>query len=510
MFDRDTGDLRPEPAPWGEAEDSPQAWTPAAKAPQAPSEGNRPARHAKQVESTSEAEQAWHGSDDVTDFLGLDQDLFGGIAQAAAAAGVPQGALAPPAHAPAPAPARHPRREDEFAEPAPAAGEDPVGWLVDEMTEETVTLAGEEDVDVLEGSWSETDAPRRGVLPKVVGGLLAAAVLAALGIGLRGWLGSAPADGPTDTREIARAPQRPAGELEAPTQGTPTTAAADPRAGGAQGDEGAAGLEPRRPVAAAPQGAAPGTDRETSLEIVEAVGAVTREGAGDASVAADVDPGREGIPRAGPPSIARDPFEGVAPGTPGGATTEPAQPGAPNVVVQPLPPAGPLPGSGRLRYPTEEELRGIWQDSAIPLEAIDSPERIVTPNVGRVRAIMSEGQVYEGRLYAVGQGKIWLDVQLGRMGLAGESLASVEHVTTPEGGPALGDKGSEEYAGLPRVRVRMPGGVFYGKLLHQDGDRVTLLTDEGGRVTLESDEIEPAPATRRVTVKGFREDLAGG
>ena len=55
------------------------------------------------------------------------------------------------------------------------------------------------------------------------------------------------------------------------------------------------------------------------------------------SVGPDVRPDGEGVTLTGPPSIARDPFEGVAPGTPGGATTEPAQPGAPNVVVQPVP-----------------------------------------------------------------------------------------------------------------------------------------------------------------------------
>jgi hypothetical protein len=43
------------------------------------------------------------------------------------------------------------------------------------------------------------------------------------------------------------------------------------------------------------------------------------------------------------------------------------------------------------------------------------------------------------------------------------------------------------------MRVRTPGGLFFGKVLARDDLHVTLLLDSGGRITLESNDVEPAP-----------------
>jgi hypothetical protein len=48
------------------------------------------------------------------------------------------------------------------------------------------------------------------------------------------------------------------------------------------------------------------------------------------------------------------------------------------------------------------------------------------------------------------------------------------------------------------VRVRTPGGVFFGQIVAREGSSLTLLTDEGSRITLESDDIEAAPIQKPV------------
>jgi hypothetical protein len=155
-----------------------------------------------------------------------------------------------------------------------------------------------------------------------------------------------------------------------------------------------------------------------------------------------------------------------------------------------------------LRRATEEDLAGLWDGATIPLESVDSPSRLLTPAVGRVRAVLKSSAIFEGRLYAVGQGKIWLDSELGRMALFAAELQKIDHLSSPDGTPALGAPGSQELSGLPRVCVRMPGGFFYGKVIARDESTVTLITDEGARVRLESTDIEPAPMDRPVIVRG--------
>jgi hypothetical protein len=167
-------------------------------------------------------------------------------------------------------------------------------------------------------------------------------------------------------------------------------------------------------------------------------------------------------------------------------------------------------GPHGLRYATPADMAGIWEGSAIPMDAIEGSEKIVTPFVGRVRAVLDSGEVFEGRLYGVGERRIWLDTSLGRMALASRRLSKIDHVLSPDGAPVLGDPGSIAYAGLPRVRARVPGGMFFGKLIDQQGDDVVLITEEGARITLKNADIEPAPLSRRVSVRGYVDEMAGG
>lgn len=148
-----------------------------------------------------------------------------------------------------------------------------------------------------------------------------------------------------------------------------------------------------------------------------------------------------------------------------------------------------------VRYASEDDLAAVWGKREIPLTEIGSEDRMLTPQVGRVRIVIHGGEVFEGRLYAVGQNKVWLDTGLGKMALLGWQVDRIEHLADKVAA-TLGEKGSEDLTGLPRVRVRTPGGVFYGKLLDQDQGDVTLITEDGGRIRLANARVEPAGKSR--------------
>jgi len=142
-------------------------------------------------------------------------------------------------------------------------------------------------------------------------------------------------------------------------------------------------------------------------------------------------------------------------------------------------------GPGDLRFATQEDLANLWSAAAIPMDAIDGSERLVTPAVGMVRVVLTSGQIFDGRLYAVGQGQVWLETDFGRLALAGKHVRSIDAVIL--------EKQAKDVEALPRMRVRTPGGLFFGKVLARDDLHVTLLLDSGGRITLESNDVEPAP-----------------
>jgi hypothetical protein len=308
--------------------------------------------------------------------------------------------------------------------------------------------------------------------------LLAAVSVAAGVVGAKLFLDPGPAATP---EELARrTPQAPA----APGTGTPATegAPAAPATGGA-------------PVVS------------TNTPAPEAGSDVAPSSTGTAPEPAPVpapaepgvdDPGQlAGEPSAPGPAVAAEPAPPAEePGVPtiqidwgDGASAAPAPP----VAAAPEDPAPTAPvEEGGLREASPEELAAVWSGAAIPVEALRGAERVMTPGVGRVRVVLARGEVFEGRLYAVGQRKLWLETELGRMALLDWQVDRIEHIVAADGTPLSGGDSARDLAGLPGVRVRTAGGVFYGKLLSRDGDSVVIVTDSGGRVTLSGAEVELA------------------
>ncbi len=157
--------------------------------------------------------------------------------------------------------------------------------------------------------------------------------------------------------------------------------------------------------------------------------------------------------------------------------------------------------AGNLRQATSKDLAGIWDPASVPLEHVDHKTKVLTPNVGRVRVVLKTKDIFEGSLYAVGEGSLWLDTQYGRMGLAGTRVDRVEQLDSPPDAPALGAPGSQSFAGMARVRVKTPGGVFYGKVISRDDQTTTLITDDGARITILSKDVELLVDAPRVSIK---------
>ncbi len=137
-----------------------------------------------------------------------------------------------------------------------------------------------------------------------------------------------------------------------------------------------------------------------------------------------------------------------------------------------------------------EDVAMIWRGERVPVEAIEATSRVLTPGVGGVRVLLDSGEVFEGRLYAVGQSRVWLDIERGRMALTADRVATIQRI---EGAARDGLQTVDAIPG-ERVRVRTAGGFLVGRILAQDekSGLVTILTDSGGRITLERPEIEPS------------------
>ncbi len=180
-----------------------------------------------------------------------------------------------------------------------------------------------------------------------------------------------------------------------------------------------------------------------------------------------------------------------------GSTADPLPSRAVRSLTMPIKDMVLLPAAkGAAREAGPADLANLWPTADIPIERVQDALRLLTPKVGRVRVTLLDGAVFEGRLVAVGEQKVWLQLAAGRLAVMGWQVERIEHLLSPEGTPTMGAPGSEHLAGLPQVRVRTPGGVFYGKLLAHEGDRVTLVTVEGARLTLDDAEVSPAGRSR--------------
>jgi hypothetical protein len=165
---------------------------------------------------------------------------------------------------------------------------------------------------------------------------------------------------------------------------------------------------------------------------------------------------------------------------------------------------GTMPGT--VRRATEADFADLWREPRIPTELFQNDRRIRTLNVGRVRALVIGGEYFEGTLYAVGQGRIWLDVELGRISFEATTVREITQLPPLPVATNLKAKKADDLAALPHVEVRLPGGSVTGRLVGQDGRRVTLITDEGLRTVIESDDVRPVTA-RNTRVIGTVKEL---
>ncbi len=147
------------------------------------------------------------------------------------------------------------------------------------------------------------------------------------------------------------------------------------------------------------------------------------------------------------------------------------------------------------------DKQGSWTGSEPSLAMLDNPSRVTTPRVGAVRILMVGGELFEGRLVALGQNRAWIETGLGTMSLDGERIDKIEKLD-PIQVDSRGQKTRKhEYAGRPRVRVHAPGGLFVGHLISQEGDSVTLWTDEGFKITLHGARLADSLEGSRTTLR---------
>jgi hypothetical protein len=524
--------------------------------------GNRPAQDARQVDAPTQIDADWKGGDDATDFLGLDLEVApASTAPAFAPNGTSSNASAPEAQAPAGDNAASSswlmsldERNAGLAGIEPAVAEsvavDSEQLAEPEQPEEEATEAlAPATGAALDASWSDAEFPRRQRKKRVVlvaAGLLTVAALAAYQ--LRDQWMPAP-----EKQLVALTP--PAAKPHDAHTARDTSSKSD--ASNKNGRTPIVANGETTPIANHSIDTTPATDShtdtvapssaDTTATTSTSATEIATKSSDGSTVADDLDaPSNASRPAAdrieswliaqrgpeipgsdlGMSPHARLPFtssaldQAASSIASGSSDREPnfgmsrsplTSPGAPNGAVEGSPQvvlrahgydrAGKV-SSGGLRHATSEDLAGVWEGSVIPMESIGGPSRLLTPGVGRVRILIARGEIFEGRLYAVGQGKVWIDTGLGRLALLSEQVQRIEHLASPSGTPGLGAPGSQELAGLPRVRVRTPGGTFYGKVLARDDATVTLITDQGARVMLESRDVESAPTgVKSVLVK---------
>jgi hypothetical protein len=147
---------------------------------------------------------------------------------------------------------------------------------------------------------------------------------------------------------------------------------------------------------------------------------------------------------------------------------------------------------------TKAPSRGRWTGEEVPMEALNGDQRLLTPMVGDVRVKFVDGSFLDGTLHAMGQGKVALDTDAGRMTFDARRVSGIDRIMAATGP----DSGERDYTRFPLVRVRTEGGMFVGRELSRDGDRITLMTEEGIRMTVHCLGVERADA--RVRSVGIR------
>ena len=289
--------------------------------------------------------------------------------------------------------------------------------------------------------------------------------------------------------------------LTEPVEG-PVAIGPEPRAGGSEGseDSGDSGDSRRNVI--------PLEEREPSnllggdVSLVEQYAAFLRSGGGEDGGKPGASDDGGGPLRIGPPVTAGPSNGGVVTVLPDGAGIEPLAVGTPTAGVET--PALVGPGtervaptptpveelnpedtrrgarSGRLKGRREGPIR--WPGSTAPLELLVEPEKILTPKVGDVRLYFTSGETVQGRLHSMGQGTVWLRTNLGMVSYDGRRIDRIENLGTYGEAEVVSEE-DMDYSKLPEVVVKTRGGTVEGRLISQDGEKVTIMT-ESGRMTL--------------------------
>ena len=413
-----------------------------------PYAGNRPASGARRATPGEVLSQGFQGAENAGDFLGLDVEFTGSQGQGLDL--VPPPSTYAPSEgemgAPVPAPLPEGDAAQEFAQ-APSAfefGED----LGSEEGGEEASFAGTE----FEGTASKKT-------PLLVGGLL----LVALG-------GAGYFFGPgLYSKYFARS--------------TPAVAVQPDASAGAKSEKTPRTTPSKGSIAALPAEGAP-----TS-------GASTPTGESTGSTPLVVDSPRVETPSGGSSGTSRPQLDPVAEAKP--TLDEP-------VAVASTPartPSSSFPnlGGAEFQWATSEQTEMIWRGSEVPLEAVRAPVRTMTPKVGGVRVFTTAGENFDGRLYAVGQNRVWIDSGAGRIGLDGDLVERIELLPPEPAGQARSGE-SAPIAGGRHVRARVPGGVLYGRILRSNGEDVTIVLDDGGKVQVKAGDLEDLGSGRAVVV----------
>lgn len=161
-----------------------------------------------------------------------------------------------------------------------------------------------------------------------------------------------------------------------------------------------------------------------------------------------------------------------------------------------------LPGATNngVRVAGVKDLQSVWDGDSVPMDRIDAKTKVLTPNVGNVRVKLKTKDVFEGRLYAVGENSVWLEGSFGRMGLDHSRISEIERLGSDA--PAAGAaKGGDVAAASDRVRVKTPGGLVFGKVVSRDDTKATVVTDAGLRLTVDAKDVEAVTTAPKLVIK---------
>ena len=307
---------------------------------------------------------------------------------------------------------------------------------------------------------------------------------------------SGPANQPVSGAPVAAGgpqpgPKAPKGPEVAPT----STPAAEN--GGALAAEGAGGVKVLGARSATPAdgaGQRPGADEHpTAVPTVPPV----------APALAAVPPAHSGIPGptgpSGPPNSGNAPLPGTSPDQTV-AASEAQPPPAHETREDALPPHEvvlPAVAMEGVRAAEGKDLDGVWTGTSVPMDRVASPTKLLTPSVGDVRVTLKSKDVFEGRLYAVGQNSVWIEGAFGRLGLASERITSVDRLADANAAAANAAPGLRE----GRVRIKTGNTSLLGRVVGAEGTKVKVVTDNGLKLTVEAKDVEVYLDPPKIVVK---------